>query len=375
VGQWLTKLDQETPQEIRSALVGMLFGTTAVFVGAVTNTMVVAAVLAYLKPSPPFFLWLLLELLVGGLRFGVFLLARRRAAQGRSTPTDLFLLLTVFWAAILGYGGYICAISGDWVAIMLVFLSLSAMVSGICTRNLAAPRLVVVMLVCALAPGSLGALLTGQPAFLLLLLQLPFYLFSMNRAVRWLNAMLISTMMAEREQSYQARHDLLTGLLNRAGLFQALKALSSRAGEGGLRLFYLDLDGFKPVNDEHGHEAGDQLLMQVAARLQALAGPQALIARMGGDEFVLIDEVRDEAGPAQVQAIVRAMGEPFALQLGGQDVPVRIGASVGWAELRRDGSDVDLALRQADTAMYEVKRARDRSRAGPPAGAATADLR
>ncbi|THF65390.1 GGDEF domain-containing protein [Pseudothauera rhizosphaerae] len=361
-GRWLAAPSRETPPEIRAALVGTLFGTLPIFFGGVFNTIAVAAVLAYRHPTLPFLLWLVLEIAVGVARLAAFLVSRRRAAQGRATPTDLYLMLAPLWGSAVGYGGFISATSGDWVAATLAFLSAAAMVGGICFRNFAAPRLVVVMIVCSLGPCSAGALLSGEPVFLLVLLQFPFYLFSMNVAARRLNAMLISTMKAEREYSHRARHDPLTGLLNREGLFQALEGLGAAPTGADMKLLYLDLDGFKAVNDAHGHEIGDMLLMQVAARLRALAGPRALVARMGGDEFVVIDEIADD-DPAQehlAEAIAGSIRSPFLLP---QGATVTVGASVGVAKVSRDGTDIDAALRQADTAMYGVKRTRGRSRA------------
>jgi diguanylate cyclase (GGDEF)-like protein/PAS domain S-box-containing protein len=164
----------------------------------------------------------------------------------------------------------------------------------------------------------------------------------------------------EQRAHHQAQHDALTGLRNRAGLVADLdRAIAAaQAGDGALSLLYLDLDGFKAVNDARGHEAGDLVLREVARRLQQLvrrAGDS--LARMGGDEFVLLLQAApDEAWVLELGwRVTRLLAEPIALP--GDGGPARVGASVGLAGLPRDAHDRDGLLRQADLAMYQVKRA------------------
>src|SRR5690606_13553019 len=122
----------------------------------------------------------------------------------------------------------------------------------------------------------------------------PFYLFSMTMAAYKLNRMLVATMRAERENEVHARHDMLTGLSNRSGLAKALEARFAEPGQGRrLALIYLDLDGFKAVNDSHGHMAGDRLLQMVADRLRGVLRSGDLVARIGGDEFIVLSELAD----------------------------------------------------------------------------------
>jgi diguanylate cyclase len=354
LARWLAAPGQDTPHEIRVALVGTLFGTLPIFFGGVFNTIAVAWVLASRHPTWPFRLWLGAEIAICAIRLCVLAISRKRAEQGRTTPTDLYILLAPLWGVTVGYGAFVSAISGDWVAATLSFLSAAAMVGGICFRNFAAPRLVAVMIFCSLGPCCLGALLAGEPVLLLTLLQIPFYMFAMSVAAKRLNGMLITTMKAERENSHRARHDALTGLLNREGLFKATGPRGAPPVRAGMTLLYLDLDGFKLVNDAHGHEAGDTLLIQVAARLRALAGPQALVARMGGDEFVIVDRIAEGQAPQELAAaIARAIEQAFELAPG---LVVTIGASVGIANVSAEDTDIDAVLRVADTAMYDAKR-------------------
>jgi diguanylate cyclase (GGDEF)-like protein len=356
LANWLLYPGRDTPPVIRAALVSTLFGTLPIFLGGVFNTIAVAWVLASRHPGPPFRFWLLSEITVCAVRLVVLILAHQRARQGRPTPTDLYILLAPLWGATVGYGALISATSDDWVAATLSFLSAAAMVGGICFRNFAAPRRVAIMIFLSLGPCCIGAVLSGEPVLLLTLVQIPFYLFAMSVAARKLNVMLISTMEAERENDRRARHDGLTGLLNRAGLLHAAKhELSGPARMGGeTPLFYIDLDGFKAVNDAYGHEFGDILLVQVAARLRQLAGTHALVARMGGDEFVIAGDIPDSREPSTfADRVTAAIERPFQLAA---HVTVRISASIGVASVKDGANTIDKVVAVADAAMYEAKR-------------------
>ena len=167
-----------------------------------------------------------------------------------------------------------------------------------------------------------------------------------------INARDVSENRAFQERlAHEAQHDPLTGLPNRRRMQDALGS-SLRAD--AVAVLFVDLDGFKPVNDAYGHEAGDDLLRQVAERLGGCVRDGDVLSRVGGDEFVvLMPGVRDRADADAMSARVRAAIEaPFTV-LGH---PLAIGASVG-VHLAPPAGDPDQALRAADHAMYQVKRA------------------
>lgn len=154
----------------------------------------------------------------------------------------------------------------------------------------------------------------------------------------------------------QAVRDPLTGLANRNLFEERLRAaLSKDARSGGATgVLFLDLDGFKEVNDRYGHGAGDAVLCTVAERLTGAVRPADTVARLGGDEFVVLVENATEAGMAAlVQRLRAAVSEPVTLR----GLTLDVGVSVGMA-LAQDGvSDPSSLVSEADKRMYEVKRA------------------
>jgi diguanylate cyclase (GGDEF)-like protein len=138
--------------------------------------------------------------------------------------------------------------------------------------------------------------------------------------------------------------DPLTGLPNRRALSELL------ATEGQRALLLVDLDDFKPVNDELGHAAGDELLVSVAERLRSAVRADDTVARLGGDEFAIFVPDGDADIASQIAArVVAECGRTFDLEAG----PVTIGASVGVSVA--DDADGDTLLREADEAMYRIK--------------------
>lgn len=161
--------------------------------------------------------------------------------------------------------------------------------------------------------------------------------------------------LAEQEMARMAAHDALTGLANRSQLVERLRtALTPRAQVPDVGVLYLDLDGFKPVNDTFGHAAGDEVLRTVAGRLSASVRPQDTVARVGGDEFVVVAPRISRAG---LDALAARVGAALAVSHLVHGTLVQVGASVG-IHLASPAEDALQALGQADAAMYEVKRAR-----------------
>jgi diguanylate cyclase (GGDEF)-like protein/PAS domain S-box-containing protein len=160
---------------------------------------------------------------------------------------------------------------------------------------------------------------------------------------------------AEKLITYQAYHDLLTKLPNRAMLRDRLDLAIKQAERTGetLIVMFLDLDRFKLINDSFGHVVGDQLLVEVAARLKAEIRTGDTLARLGGDEFMLL--LPQPTSRAQAESVARkliaGLQQPFFLQ--GKEVYINV--SIGISVFPIDSSDINTLIKNADMAMYEVK--------------------
>jgi len=155
----------------------------------------------------------------------------------------------------------------------------------------------------------------------------------------------------------QAITDSLTGLLNRRGFHQALGSALARVDRDGRRMaiLYIDLDGFKRINDSLGHDAGDEILCRVARVLETCMRPYDIIARMGGDEFTaLLDSLKH---PEDAARVAEKLIELISVRHTIDGTEVTLGASVGIAHFPDSGQSVEELLRSADMAMYEAKRA------------------
>jgi diguanylate cyclase (GGDEF)-like protein len=152
-----------------------------------------------------------------------------------------------------------------------------------------------------------------------------------------------------------ANSDPLTGLPNRRGLHTALaNALTQCTAEKLVAVYLLDLDGFKPVNDKHGHDVGDELLIAVGRRLRGHVRESDVVARLGGDEFVVMAHhiAQPENAHDLGMKLLNAFKTPFAL---GGHLQVRVGLTIGYAIAPHDSTDAVGLLRLADAAMYSGK--------------------
>jgi cyclic di-GMP phosphodiesterase Gmr len=157
----------------------------------------------------------------------------------------------------------------------------------------------------------------------------------------------------------QATTDPLTGVRNRSALFTGLQRHLDPHTGSPCGLLFCDLDDFKQVNDRHGHAVGDKLLVEVAARLLEVTGPDDVVARFGGDEFVVLRPGADEAALADlVQRVETRLRDPLGLPCGRLWAGASIGSAIG-----RPGDDADDLVVRADHRMYAVK-TRRRSRRG-----------
>ncbi|WP_067659894.1 GGDEF domain-containing protein [Nocardia harenae] len=207
-----------------------------------------------------------------------------------------------------------------------------------------ASMIAVALIVAALVPvvGSSPTFLDRMVVSTLFALMLIGVLVRSERAI-------VRSARSERRAQYQADHDMLTGLLNRTALLRRL----GRWPEHPLCVLFLDLDGFKLVNDSYGHAVGDELIANAASRIRRVVGNRDVAARYGGDEFVVLAPLDREQAGALAERLLTAFVRPFELSVG--EIPIT--ASIGIAcdgPRRFDASAYEL-LREADSAMYHAK--------------------
>lgn len=160
----------------------------------------------------------------------------------------------------------------------------------------------------------------------------------------------------ERELLHQARHDSLTGLPNRAYFYEQLEQAMKRGRRGGswLSLLYFDIDKFKQINDNHGHDIGDEVIRIFAERIRGAVREADFMSRVGGDEFVLLLE--NLSTPACTEIVAAKLTAAMHAELVVSGLRLQVSTSIGIA-LYKPGMTVDELVRQADQAMYRAKRA------------------
>ena len=216
---------------------------------------------------------------------------------------------------------------------------------------LVAPAILAIQTLLGVEP-SVWAVVFGSVAVFALVMA------RMNLSIVQIQAANAERAAAQAELTHQAAHDSLTGLANRAQAMRLITAALSRAQRSGavIGLLFIDLDGFKQVNDTLGHRAGDEVLQTAATRMKEAVRAGDVVSRLGGDEFVVLLEPLDEQAAAVVVAerLIEAVGQPMLLS---DRHEARIGASVGVAVSQDASTDADLLLSEADLAVYRAKKA------------------
>jgi diguanylate cyclase (GGDEF)-like protein len=232
---------------------------------------------------------------------------------------------------------------------VLLDLHQTASLDALAELSAAAPTTPIIVLADDDEAGSgVAAVRAGAQDFLLRSELTPALL---GRAVRYA----VERKRGEAALAQQALHDPLTSLPNRALFLDRLRGALDRSRRTGtpVAVLFLDVDGFKEINDTLGHGAGDRLLMVLAERFRGMLRPMDTVARFGGDEFTFLFEGLDSAGEAALvaQRITRSAGLPITLA--GQQRSISI--SIGVALVTDPEEEIDDIIRQADTAMYRAK--------------------
>ncbi|MEH6829127.1 GGDEF domain-containing protein [Parasphingorhabdus sp.] len=350
---WLFAPRHPASPEIRSYLLAQLMGSMgAALMGSLCSILVLGA--AFWKSGENIFAALIMvDLAISMFRLIEWNYGKRRAEIAGYRNITVSASLSIAWCTLQGVSAFII-LSGDDPVLQVLSATLAmALIGPLCARNYAAPRFAILMVLLCDLPFAAGAVMSSEPWLSLILVLTPPFLLGVMQIIATLHDAMLDTLFAKEENHRLATHDSLTSLLNRQGMDEQLARFSPQH-DRTMALLSLDLDGFKAINDTHGHGAGDRVLVEVARRIQDVVGEDDLVARMGGDEFMIIlcNREVDEFRAIAVTLVNVIASELISI---GPETSVGLRVSVGYACIPEDaGTTMELRLR-ADRALYDAK--------------------
>ncbi len=343
----------EVPADFRGRMLSTIVPPPLSLALTYLTLVFIAVTVASTSREPWAWTWAVVTTVIVGWRAAYPLFARHADPEKR-----LFRILQVSALLFVSFGlGSAASIAhGDFALSMMSLTGVLGIVAGLSSRWASVPRAAIVTMTLTSIPPVAVLASHGGPemgaAIVMVLLVLSIVAFTLQN-----HDYLLSASQAEEDLRLLAQTDPLTGLLNRIELERQLVEACSGLQEGGpnprLAVLYMDLDGFKAINDEHGHAAGDALLKHVAHVLQSNLPPTSTIARMGGDEFIVLLPGADEVSSRRTaDHVISRLAQEHTLP-GGQ--VVRIGCSVGVSLAPTQGTEPEVLLARADQALYASK--------------------
>lgn len=264
------------------------------------------------------------------------------------------VIVTLGMASAVGAVTFVIFHQADLQRQLLAIAMLFGFCAGVSARVAIRPILAKLSILVAAVPAIVSMGIWDDASHRVIALILSAFLISSFETIRYCHSTAVRHVAMQIEMARLARHDPLTSLDNRLGLYRAFEHRPTPPSSL-VAIHCLDLDGFKGVNDRFGHAAGDAVLAEVARRLIALAPANATAARMGGDEFVVLqNHVRDLREVEDLaKRIHHRLREP--MRIGGQGLSV--GVSLGYAFADAETAQLEDLLRRADEASYRVKQA------------------
>ncbi|WP_419795237.1 GGDEF domain-containing protein [Pseudomonas palleroniana] len=355
--RWFVKDNESLDRDIRLKLLKGPFTSRAALIAAGMNTLLVCSVAVVLHPTLFFISWLVADMMIWITRW--FLL-QKFTVSGKSRlryATDLSLLFGLIWAAEIGIGTAGCIISQDPILQVLACTSAVSMNGAIAMRNQGIPRYAFTQILLTDIPMKLATLFQPEPMLRVLILQAPMYLAGFWVLLNNLNANLKKAYISEAQSTHSATHDKLTGVLNRLGILNRMTALlgSTANGDGHFCVLCLDLDGFKKVNDAHGHATGDSVLVSFSEMVTKVVRKGDAVARIGGDEFIVLMPDTDKISASLIADRIIKSLEDYTGKSANYE---GLGVSIGITEnAPSELGSVEQMLSRADAAMYKAKSA------------------
>ena len=349
-------------EQVRRTLVRSLYAQpTSLAIGAF-NGIAVSMLAAYLVRDWTFTLVAILLSAVAIVRTAMAMFSSPDRSERSTGWFEVAYEIGAF--AYAGLFGLLAAMSivlhaGAPVEVLLIAHALCYGV-GICARNAGRPFIALGQMALVFVPVGIGCLIEGSLPLVVLAATIPLVLVAMasitSNVFKTLHQSISSAETSRRlasKMEHLARTDVVTGLANRAGLNHALvQAMMEVRDDEQVALFWLDLDRFKEVNDLLGHQIGDRVLSETASRLRKIVDEGGIVARFGGDEFVVFTRIADRG---QAEDIAKAMLEDLQRPMRVENERLEVGCSIGIALMPEDGEDADSLLQHADLALYHAK--------------------
>ncbi|WP_280540580.1 GGDEF domain-containing protein [Chromohalobacter sp. 11-W] len=351
---WLL-CDSRLPLHIQQRLLlGPNTQTSVMWSGTLTTLMLTLIALSR-HPAPLFWLWFLATLAISGYRAGLHYQVKRQWRQRIATPADQIYLANLLWSTTTGLGTALCLLSGDPVLQVLAIPSMVALAAAAAAFSHGTPRYAILQVLLLDLPLKLAVPFQPEPWFWIFVLQGPFFWMGLRMMIHSLYDMSTQALLGEYHSRRLASLDPLTELFNREGWFR--EALSIRGpGRTPLpaSLLFSDLDGFKTINDTYGHMAGDELLRHIANAMSDALRSDDILARWGGDEFViLLPGTNPEASRIVAQRLIDITTDIEHTYPG-------IGLSIGLVHCQdwrgMDRNRLERLVAQADQSLYQAKR-------------------
>jgi diguanylate cyclase (GGDEF)-like protein len=352
---------QALPEEVTRRLESMLFDVPSSTVAYLSGLAIVPIALWWRSHDP---------LITGIAAISIIINIARIAVVAwfnRHYPNHLSGRPKVYWTLMLWIG---CLYSlmmaglavrtfalGETLSIAIAVVAAAGYITGVVIRASAVPRLAVPHLLLVFVPMIVATVCVADRGWLIIGFLLAMFCIGSIELSKTVYQRMRAQLLAEHQLSQLARTDYLTGLPNRVH-FDTLGSAQlheARAGTSNLVLALIDLDGFKGVNDVHGHAAGDELLKKVSLRIRSVLTTADLAARLGGDEFAILFGAGCDPGQAQAvgDELTRLLKQPFEVA----GFVVQISGSVGLAAFEEAADSFTAIVARADQAMYRAKNA------------------
>jgi diguanylate cyclase (GGDEF)-like protein len=356
VFDWLVATREPTSPEIQARLIAYVIDSRLSLLVGFLSIAATILVAAWRTGEAWPWLWLAADLAIVGCRLAILRAAERDAGGSKARHQAAMLATGLLWCLVFSAGMFMCVRSDITSLAVLAAVNTVAVASVSSMRIAAVPRYgVAVVLLCYL-PFGLALATSGKPGLIAVAALVPLWMGGLVGLLLQNHRLIRRMIQAELQTRQAALTDKLTGLPNRLCLEEKLQALCSGLARGErFALLCLDLDGFKAVNDNHGHGAGDLLLRALAGRLHHCLRDHDTACRLGGDEFVvLLPGAGSDEAAFVAKRIIATIGRPFDV---GINELLGVGVSIGSATAPDQGLVAADLMAAADHALYAAKSA------------------